>query len=102
MVNTSRRMPPTPVAAPWYGSMKLGWLCDSILKTAANPSPMSTTPAFSPGPRMTRRPVDDPRALGGQPAEVHPRRFVGAVLAPHHAEDAELGVGRHPPEVLLD
>ena len=56
IVNTSRRMPPTPVAAPWYGSMKLGWLCDSILKTAANPSPMSTTPAFSPGPWMTRGP----------------------------------------------
>src|SRR4051794_1687897 len=56
IVKTSRRMPPTPVAAPWYGSMKLGWLCDSILKTAAKPSPMSTTPAFSPGPWMTRGP----------------------------------------------
>src|SRR6516162_9596454 len=37
--------------------MKLGWLCDSILKTAASPSPMSTTPAFSPGPWMTRGPL---------------------------------------------
>src|SRR6187551_2483958 len=37
--------------------MKLGWLCDSILKTTAWPSPMSTTPAFSPGPWMTRGPV---------------------------------------------
>src|SRR3954471_20810905 len=37
--------------------MKLGWLCDSILKTAAKPSPMSTTPAFSPGPWMTRGPL---------------------------------------------
>jgi hypothetical protein len=36
--------------------MNDGWLCDSILKTAANPSPMSTTPAFSPGPWMTRGP----------------------------------------------
>ena len=53
MVNTSRRMPPTPVAAPWYGSMKLGWLCNSILNTAASPSPISTTPAFSPGPWIT-------------------------------------------------
>ncbi len=33
--------------------MKLGWLCDSILKIAARPSPMSTTPAFSPGPCTT-------------------------------------------------
>ena len=46
----SRTMPPTPVAAPWYGSMYDGWLCDSTLKVAAQPSPMSTTPAFSPMP----------------------------------------------------
>src|SRR5580704_10365366 len=32
IVKMSRRIPPTPVAAPWNGSMKLGWLCDSILK----------------------------------------------------------------------
>src|SRR5215471_8619057 len=37
--------------------MNDGWLCDSILNTAANPSPMSTTPAFSPGPWMTRGPL---------------------------------------------
>ena len=47
-------MPPTPVAAPWWGSMKLWWLWLSILKTAASPSPMSTTPAFSPGPQITQ------------------------------------------------
>src|SRR6266540_5083132 len=33
--------------------MKDGWLWLSILKTAARPSPMSTTPAFSPGPWIT-------------------------------------------------
>ena len=33
--------------------MKLGWLWLSILKIAASPSPISTTPAFSPGPWMT-------------------------------------------------
>src|SRR5437763_16433048 len=53
MVNTSRRMPPTPVAAPWYGSMNDGWLWLSILNTQASPSPMSMTPAFSPGPQIT-------------------------------------------------
>ena len=37
--------------------MKDGWLWDSILKTAARPSPMSTAPAFSPGPCTTREPV---------------------------------------------
>ena len=40
-------MPPTPVAAPWKGSMAEGWLWDSILNTTAKPSPMSTAPAFS-------------------------------------------------------
>ena len=56
MVKMSRRMPPTPVAAPWYGSMKEGWLWLSILNTTAKPSPMSMTPAFSPGPWITRAP----------------------------------------------
>src|SRR5664279_5863393 len=46
----SRTIPPTPVAAPWYGSTYEGWLCDSILKVTAQPSPMSITPAFSPIP----------------------------------------------------
>ena len=53
---TSRRMPPTPVAAPWNGSTALGWLCDSTLKATARPSPTSTAPAFSPGPISTRAP----------------------------------------------
>ena len=35
IVKTSRRMPPTPVAAPWYGSTADGWLCDSILNATA-------------------------------------------------------------------
>src|SRR5229473_1492242 len=58
---TSRMMPPTPVAAPWYGSMAEGWLCDSILNTAAQPSPISTAPAFSPGPCSTASPVEGSR-----------------------------------------
>src|ERR1700688_4138323 len=33
--------------------MKEGWLWLSILKTTASPSPMSMTPAFSPGPWIT-------------------------------------------------
>src|SRR5438270_4327435 len=37
--------------------MKDGWLWLSILKTTASPSPISTTPAFSPGPQITRGPV---------------------------------------------
>ena len=50
MAMMSRTMPPTPVAAPWYGSTYDGWLWDSTLKVTAQPSPMSTTPAFSPMP----------------------------------------------------
>ncbi len=37
--------------------MNEGWLWLSILNTQAWPSPMSTTPAFSPGPWITRGPV---------------------------------------------
>ena len=66
MVKMSRRMPPTPVAAPWYGSMNEGWLWISILKTAASPSPMSTAPAFSPGPCSTRGPGRRQRLAGGR------------------------------------
>src|ERR1700674_1647010 len=38
-----------------------GWLCDSILNTAAQPSPMLTAPAFSPGPCTTAGPVEGSR-----------------------------------------
>ena len=34
--------------------MNDGWLWLSILKMATSPSPMSTTPAFSPGPQTTQ------------------------------------------------
>src|SRR4030095_3364252 len=37
--------------------MNEGWLCDSILNTTQRPSPISTAPAFSPGPCTTRGPV---------------------------------------------
>ena len=47
IVNISLLIPPTPVAAPWYGSSAEGWLWDSILKQHAKPSPISTRPAFS-------------------------------------------------------
>ncbi len=49
----SRRMPPTPVAAPWKGSTALGWLWDSTLNAHTRPPPTSTAPAFSPGPTTT-------------------------------------------------
>src|SRR5699024_4736110 len=46
----SRTTPPIPVAAPWKGSKYEGELWDSTLKVTAQPSPRSTTPAFSPRP----------------------------------------------------
>ncbi len=49
-------MPPTPVAAPWNGSTAEGWLCDSTLNAIECPEPISTAPAFSPGPITTRGP----------------------------------------------
>src|SRR5688500_2725240 len=54
IAKTSRRMPPTPVAAPWNGSTADGWLRLSTLKTHRRPPPRSTAPAFSPGPTATR------------------------------------------------
>ncbi len=57
IVKMSRRIPPTPVAAPWVGSMNDGWLWLSILKATACPSPMSMIPAFSPGPCSTPSPL---------------------------------------------
>src|SRR5712691_6058699 len=41
--------------------MAEGWLCDSILKTAAQPWPISTAPAFSPGPCSTASPLEGSR-----------------------------------------
>src|SRR3954469_5431996 len=61
----SRRIPPTPVAAPWKGSTAEGWLCDSTLNATATPSPRSITPAFSPGPWRTRSPRDGRRRRSG-------------------------------------
>ena len=37
------------------------------------------------------RPLQHELAARGQALQVHARRLVGAVLAPHHAEDAEFG-----------
>src|SRR3954465_13092065 len=55
----SRRIPPTPVAAPWFGSPALGWLWDSILNATARPPPLETPPEFSPRPPPTP-PADGP------------------------------------------
>ena len=92
----SRRMPPTPVAAPWNGSTAEGWLWLSALNATASPSPRSSTPAFSPGPCSTRAP-----ALGSR-FEQQRRVLVAAVLRPEEREDGELEVVRLPLQQLVD
>ena len=57
---------------------------------------MSMMPAFSPGPCSTSL------LRGRQLLQVKARALVGAVLAPHHAEDAELGVGGLAPQQRHD
>ena len=63
IVKMSRRIPPTPVAAPWNGSTALGWLCDSILNAMPYPSPMSITPAFSSPAATSIRPPERGKVL---------------------------------------
>ena len=84
----SRRMPPTPVAAPWYGSTALGWLCDSILNATASPSPIEIDAG------VLARPGDDAVAGRRQRPQQRLRALVRAVLAPHDAEHRELEVVR--------
>ena len=91
----SRRIPPTPVAAPWKGSTALGWLCDSTLKATERPPPTSTAPAFSPGP------MHQPRPLGRQRPQQRLGVLVGAVLGPQQREHRELdlvGLASQPPD----
>ena len=50
--------------------------------------------------RVLARSLDHLRARGRQRLQPHPRGFVGAMLRPHHREDAELGEARLPPELV--
>ena len=84
----SRRIPPTPVAAPWYGSTADGWLCDSILNATASPSPIEMTPG------VLARTRDHALTGGRERPEQRLRALVRAVLAPHDAEHRELEIVR--------
>ena len=44
--------------------------------------------------RILARPLHNAPAARGQALQMHARRFIGAVLAPHHAEDAQFGDSR--------
>lgn len=47
--------------------------------------------------RILARPLNDPRRLGRQAAQMDARGFVGTVLVPHRREDAEFREGRYAP-----
>src|SRR6266404_543217 len=48
------------------------------------------------------RPLQHAARVRGQPLQMRARRFIGAVLAPHHAEDAKFGQGWGAAESALD
>ena len=48
------------------------------------------------------RPLHHVRTARRQPLQMHARGFVGAVLAPHHAEDAQFGEVRIAAQNFLD
>src|SRR5215211_6851240 len=81
--NTSRRIPPTPVAAPWNGSTALGWLWDSTLKAIA---------------RAHQHPV----GLGRQSAQELARVLVSAVFGPKQREHRQLHAVRLALNQLAD
>src|SRR5579859_332462 len=53
-------------------------------------------------PGVFSRPLHHQPAARRQALEMHARGLVGAMLAPHHAEDAQLGDGGRAPQVLED
>ena len=96
IVKMSRRMPPTPVAAPWNGSTALGWLCDSILRTHSQPV------ADVDRAGVLARPLQHARAAGREALQQRARVLVAAVLAPHRAEHAQLDQVRLAAQQLQD
>jgi hypothetical protein len=51
--------------------------------------------------RIFARPLDHVRTARRELFQVHARGFIGAVLAPHHAENSEFGKVRVAPEDFL-
>ena len=61
-------------------------------------APPSRTVADVDNASILARPLNDLRSLGRELAQMAARGFVGAVLRPHHREDAELHLVRRPPQ----
>ena len=81
----SRMIPPTPVAAPWYGSMNDGMVVGFDLEDGGQPV------ADVDGAGVLAGTLQHLRPFGRQRSQVDARALVAAVLGPHHREDAELG-----------
>ena len=87
MVNISRKIPPMPVAAPWNGSMKDGWVVAFHFEGNAE------VVADVYDTRVFAGAADDLCACGGQGGKPFFRGFVRAVFVPHGREYAELCIG---------
>ena len=92
----SRRIPPTPVAAPWNGStrrrvvVRLDLERDRLALAEVDHA------------RVLARPLEHALARRGQPLQQRRRVLVAAVLRPEQREDGELEVVRLALEQLAD
>ena len=80
-------MPPTPVAAPWYGSMNDGM----VVRLDFEDRRQAVADVDDAG--VLARSLQHALAGRRQLLQVDPRALVAAVLGPHDREDAELGFG---------
>ena len=88
----SRRIPPTPVAAPWKGSTAEGMVVALDLERDGE----AVAEVEHAG--VLTRALEYALALGRQPPQEQRRMLVAAVLRPEQGEDRELEVVRLPPE----
>src|SRR6185312_1605196 len=91
----SRRMPPTPVAAPWKGDRR-GMVVALDLERDRQPV------ADVDHAGVLARPLEHPVARRREAAQERPRMLVAAVLAPQQREDRELEVVRLARQEVVD
>ena len=87
MVKISRMIPPTPVAAPWKGSTALGMIVR--LDFEGDGQSVADVDDARHSLRPRRR---ESSAIWSERFSATAGVLVGAMLAPHHREDAQLGI----------
>ena len=92
----SRRIPPTPVAAPWNGSTAARVVVRLDLERDREPV------AEVDHAGVLARPLQHALAVRREPLQQPRRVLVAAVLRPEDGEDGELEVVRRAPEQLPD